>query len=85
MAAVDVEIIKTNTVNVGMITTSAMAMVAAMMVRTMVAAVADMVAAVDMVVSVAMVAVVIRTMVVRIMVAAPMKLVKYVARLGILH
>jgi hypothetical protein len=81
----DVEIIKTNTVNVGMITTSATAMVAAMIVRTMVVAVSDMVAAVDMVVSVAMVAVVVRTMVVRIMVAAPMKLVKYVARLGILH
>jgi hypothetical protein len=38
------------------------------------------VAAADMVVAVAMVAVV-----VRIMVAAPMKIAKYVARLGILH
>jgi hypothetical protein len=78
--AVDMETTKINTVTVGMIMTSAMIMVVAMIVRIMV------VAMVDMVVVVAMAAEtpreIARTMA---MAAALMILVKYMARLGILH
>jgi hypothetical protein len=79
--AVDVEIIKTNTMNVSMTMTSAVAMVAAMTVRTMVVAVADIVVAVAMVAKT--LREIARTMVA--MVPAPMTLVKYVARLDILR
>jgi hypothetical protein len=74
--AVDVEIIKINTVTVGMIMTSAMVMVAAMIVRIMVMAVVVMAMAAETPREIA------RTMA---MEAAPMRLVKYVARLGLLH
>jgi hypothetical protein len=79
--AVDVEIIKTNTMNVSMTMTSAVAMVAAMTVRTMVVAVADIVVAVAM--AAETLREIARTMVA--MVPAPMTLVKYVARLDILR
>jgi hypothetical protein len=80
MVAVDVEIIKTNIVIVGMIMISAMVMVAAMTVRIMVVAV------VDMVVVVAMAAETPREIArVMAMAAVPMRLVRYVARLGILR
>jgi hypothetical protein len=77
--AVDVEIIKTNTVIVGMIMTSAMVMVAAMIVRIMVVAVADMEVVVVMAAKTPRE--IARTMA---MEAAPMRLLRYVARLGIL-
>jgi hypothetical protein len=80
MAAVDVEIIKTNTVIVDMIMTNAMVMVAAMIVGIMVVAVADMVVVVAMAAKIPRE--IARTMA---MAAAPMRLVRYVARLGILR
>jgi hypothetical protein len=80
VVAVDMETTKINTMTVSMIMTSAMVMVVAMIVRIMVVAV------VDMVVVVAMAAEtpreIARTMA---MAAALMRLVKYMARLGILH
>jgi hypothetical protein len=75
--AVYMEIIKTNTVNVGMIMTSAMVMVAAMIVKILVVAMADMVVVVAMAAETPRE--IARTMA---MVAAPMRLDKYVARLG---
>jgi hypothetical protein len=77
--AMDVEIIKTNTVTVRMIMTSAMVMVAAMIFIIMVVAVADMVVVVAMAAETPRE--IARTMA---MAAAPMRLVRYVARLGIL-
>jgi hypothetical protein len=74
--AVDVETIKTNTMTIGM--TNAMVMVAAMIVRIMVVAVADMMVVASMAVETPRE--IARTMA---MAAAPMRLVRYVARLGI--
>jgi hypothetical protein len=74
--AVDMETIKTNTMTVGM--TSAMVMVAAMIVRIMVLAVVDMMVVASMVVETPRE--IARTMA---MAAAPMRLVRYVARFGI--
>jgi hypothetical protein len=78
--AVDMETIKTNTVSIGMIMTSAVAMVVAMTAPIMVVAVADMV--VVMVMAAETPKEIART---RAMAAAPMRVVKYVARLGILR
>jgi hypothetical protein len=76
---VDVETIRISTMIIGMSMISVVVMaMAAMIVRTIEVALADMV------VAVAMAADTLRE-IVRIMTAVPMKLVRYVARLGILH
>jgi hypothetical protein len=79
VAVVDVETIRISTVIIGMSMISVVVMaMAAMIVRTMEVAVADMV------VAVAMATDTLRE-IIKIMAAVAMKLVRYVARLGILR